>query len=383
MHHRVRALGAAMAVGAAVITLQAPSATAAGADVERCLSDVASKPHPNREVRRTDNTVAITEYLPAGSYRSAKCDASGNLISSVTAEPHRLPDGTIAWLPHKKATQPPDGVTEIVADRGDLRLYDGDWRAAVAEARLQVPPPASPSRVSAPAIPVSHDEAGIKAEAKRMAADPTRGKPRFKIGKQGPPAGSGAVAMMSDPRCSQGVYQYSYQYKNSATHWINLAPISVQFHPTFFQNIAEGFNTWQYTYNVCGFSPVNGVTAATAGGTQTAAATANGGSGNNDGVEVVDAGSLTAGTCAGAVGCAYRYPDLKHDIRINSAYPYCVGWCPGFYDIWSLIAHEAGHVYGFNHTSSAGMVMYPYISTNDASWRYLWHGDYHGLFDVY
>ena len=99
MHHRVRALGAAMAVGAAVITLQAPSATAAGADVERCLSDVASKPHPNREVRRTDNTVAITEYLPAGSYRSAKCDASGNLISSVTAEPHRLPDGTISVTP--------------------------------------------------------------------------------------------------------------------------------------------------------------------------------------------------------------------------------------------------------------------------------------------
>lgn len=333
-------------------------------EVKSCLDHPAAKSH---EVRRTENRVEVTEYLPAGAYRISSCQPDGEFIRSVTAEPHRLPDGRVVWLPHERRLSTSEGVRAVVADFGDFRLYEGDWRAAVAEASRFVPEPASPSRVTKLELPEPIDTATMP---KR------RGDPNVLEIKEGDQDGPPTAQRMSDPRCGYGGYSFAYYNKTAAVHQINLAMISVEHHPAFIENINQGFNTWQYTYNICGFAPVNGVTAATTGYTLTPA-------GSNDGIEIVDAGPLTSGSCAGAVGCAYIWPDLKHDVRLSTAYPYCVGWCAGHYDIWSIMAHEAGHVYGFGHDSTGGMVMYTYVYTNDAGPRYLWWGDYQGLSTIY
>lgn len=245
------------------------SAHAGGpAETRACLDRA---PVKNHEIERTEGRLEITEYLPAGAYRASVC-------------------GTVAWLPHERRIATPKGVRAVVADFADFRLYEGDWRAAVAEASRFVPEPASPSRVTELDLPARTDSA---------TAPKRRGDPNLleiKVGDQdGPPT----AQRMSDPRCGYGGYSFAYYYKTAAVHQINLAMISVEHHPAFIENINQGFNTWQYTYDICGFAPVSGVTAATTGYTSTP-------SGINDGIEIVDAGPLTSGSCAGAAGCAYR-----------------------------------------------------------------------------
>ncbi len=360
-----RYLLAALVASACLLTAASTADAAKPTIASTCLEGA---PADDFEVRRSETGIRVTEYLPAGAYRTSVCGPKGEFVRSVTAEPHRLPDGKIAWLPHERRSATPVGVRAVIADYADFRLYEGDWRSAVAEATSAVPPPASPSRVTKSAPPPLADD--VRPASARQ-GDPDRLE--LAAGAESPPP---TAQRMSDPRCGYGGYSFAYYHKTAALHQINLAMISVEHHPAFIENINQGFNTWQYTYNVCGFAPVGGVTAATSGYTLTPA-------GINDGIEIVDAGPLTSGSCAGAIACAYIWPDLKHDVRLSTAFPYCVGWCPGFYDIWSVVSHEAGHVYGFGHDGTAGMVMYPYINSNDAGNRYLWWGDYQGLSNQY
>jgi len=344
----------AVVVGLAAAAPSASAATRMAEAPDRCSDLAAAKTSERHDVTADRDATRHTEYLVGGSYRVTDCAFDGRLVRSITAEPHRLPTGELAWLPHEVTAPAKGGLASRIADYGDFDLYDGDWRKAVEEASSLVPPPPSPSKLTETTVP-------------------DRGPNGYLHSPEGADRSSRSS---SDPRCSQGGYSFDYYFKTSANHQINLSMIGVVHHPAFIENINEGFNTWQYTYNVCGFTPVNGVTASTTGFTSTPA-------GVNDGIEVVDAGPLTTGSCAGAIACAFIWPDLKHDVRMSTAYPYCVGWCVGHYDIWSVMAHEAGHVYGFGHNSTPGMVMYPYISTNDAGNRYLWWGDYLGLGSTY
>lgn len=111
------------------------------------------------------------------------------------------------------------------------------------------------------------------------------------------------------------------------------------------------------------------------------------------GMNIVDVGTLAWGICAGAVACTYTYgayagPMIETRMRLNHAMPWTVGVYPGWYDIWSVVAHEAGHsvagardLYPPQGTSPSQdpqfwQVMFGYVYTNDNTKRVMALGDY-------
>ncbi|WP_157251872.1 matrixin family metalloprotease [Patulibacter americanus] len=78
---------------------------------------------------------------------------------------------------------------------------------------------------------------------------------------------------------------------------------------------------------------------------------------------------------------------VSFDMLFNYEQPYTDGALPGFYDVWSVAAHEWGHAYGLDHVSGGAyddwLVMYPYSFQNDIKQRWNSQGDLNGIGALY
>ena len=100
---------------------------------------------------------------------------------------------------------------------------------------------------------------------------------------------------------------------------------------------------------------------------------------NQDGYNVVTFG-YTAGHLA--VACAWDGGDNEietADIRFRSMWSWTtthVG-CSGLFDLWSVAAHEAGHVFGLKHSAEGTLTMSPSVGKCEFDPRTLGWGDYY------
>jgi hypothetical protein len=266
----------------------------------------------------------------------------------------------------------------------------------VAKAKAAAIPPADPTALE-PAIPevraTAADVRAFNAAKTTLRKAFEAGRVQVKIGPQERPSsapspnssGRASTRTAAAP-CSTGDYNYNYNgHKSAAVHKYNFFGIGSSYWPTFEQEINEAYNAWQYTYNVCGFTAVGGVTAAMTGYTTDTSTPDGGATFTYNATDVIDAGPLSAGGCAGALACMTRWtndPARRASGRISNAYPWCSGWCTGYWDIRAVMTHEAGHDFGFGHSIDPYETMYASIAAGDAHTRYLWYGVYHGLYDV-
>jgi hypothetical protein len=344
-----------------------------------------------------------TTYLSGGAYRTTTCDAGGTPRRAVLMAPQRLPDGTVAQLPVEEVERNGDKIVETSALRGDLRIYGGAWRKAVSSAKARGLAPLDPASLTSLRLPPRHDEAGVLASSTLgRQARASSGGLRFRPGSAKPRTADArrlsagrlvaskrlAKASGTGDKCT--LWEYSTDGSKLAGgfgYYVNWSLIGSAYHADFTQQTIYGFHTWQFGYNDCGWSNAEIVGTANFGTTSLTAASADGGSGTwNGGTNVVDAGALSASTCAGAVACAYTWKDasgttiLESNVRLSTAMPWTVGWQPGFYDIWSVVTHEGGHAIGrfadLYNASAYWAVMYGYVNTNDATKRLLSLGEY-------
>jgi len=338
-----------------------PAAVADGATPNCRTFERSSGATRTADVAQVGSQLRRTEYFPAGVYTTAVCDADGATRREVTMSPYKLPDGTTTSLPVSETTLQADGsIKRVEAQRPtDLHLYKGDWRTSVTAARKAGLPALEPAKVTT-AKPAASTRAARRTSSKRTTGGP------WKCAETGN-AWSG--------------YKWS---SNSIGYYTNLGAFGI-YAPSFVSETQNAFHTWQFMYNTCSFAapPAIAEVVGTANlGTTSASYTA------NDGINVVDGGTLTSGPCSGALACTSTVGSsgalTDADIRISTAYPWTIGASAGYYDIWSVVAHEAGHAIGFLHSSwNDTLVMYPYTEANDTSHRYLGLGDYNILNYIY
>ena len=94
----------------------------------------------------------------------------------------------------------------------------------------------------------------------------------------------------------------------------------------------------------------------------------------------------------GPVAATYYwyYPSLKQiiefDIVLNSAYDWSTSGESGKYDVWNVVAHEAGHtlvLYDLYPQKDAWLTMYGYTWLGDTLKRTLGYGDRLGVAKLY
>jgi len=409
MHSSTTSL-VACALSACLLAAGAATVSAAPRSASACA---AFAPQPGDAKATAEETGVLggrparTAYLPGGAWRTTTCDESGRPRRQVTMAPQRLPDGRVADLPVAVVERVGDRVVHSSALRGDLRLLGGRWRATVAQARAAGLAPLDPAAVTNDALPPRYDEAGVRAVARTLdgAVASRRGGIRFTRGSATPTTrearqraraaarargGSAptARAAVTGDKCTLGSYSASGSKLGAGYgYYVNWSAIGAVYHADFTTQTIYGFHSWQFGYNDCGWSQAEIVGTANFGTTTQSAASADGGTAIwHGGTHVVDAGALTAGGCAGAIACTWRWTDttgatiLESNVRLNSALPWTIGWQPGFYDIWSIVTHEGGHaIPGLNDLYAASdywAAMYGYGYTNDATKRLLALGEY-------
>jgi len=337
-----------------------PAAVADGATPNCRTFERSSGATRTADVAQVGSQLRRTEYFPAGVYTTAVCDADGTTQREVTMSPYKLPNGTTTSLPVSETTLQADGTVKTVEALrpADLSLDKGDWRKSVTAARKAGLPALQPAKVTTAKPAVS------TRTARRTSSKRTTGGP-WKCAETG-------NAWSGNKWASNGIGYYT-----------NFGAFGA-FSGFFVNETQNGFHTWQFMYNTCSFAapPAVAEVLATANlGTTSASFT------SNDGINVVDGGTLTGG-CSGALACTVSVSSagaiLDADIRLNTAFPWTIGASAGYYDIWSAIAHEAGHAIGFGHSSwNDTLVMYPIQEPNDTSHRYLGLGDYNILHYIY
>lgn len=179
-----------------------------------------------------------------------------------------------------------------------------------------------------------------------------------------------------------GWFSYAYHYRINSS----IPSIPGNAHG----QILSGHHVWNNTTNPCGYADLTSFTAYSDGNT-----TAHGGS--NDGVNVVDFGSMSGGfsSCntAGILACTLFWTTSSYmtgaDIRFNSSVAwYATSGAPpsGYYDVYSTATHESGHALGLGHTSGGStnyLTMYPFQCSGCIRERDLGRGDVNGLRALY
>jgi hypothetical protein len=107
-----------------------------------------------------------------------------------------------------------------------------------------------------------------------------------------------------------------------------------------------------------------------------------------DGVNRLMWGNADNPCSTSAIGCTQRYWDpqtnsiIEADTMLDvdaagssNSKPWTNGTASGRFDIWSIVAHETGHVAGFGHVSNSWNVMYMYQNIDNIDKRSLGEGD--------
>lgn len=327
---------------------------------------------------------AWTEYFADGGYQSTLC-AGGAPVREVRMEPHRLPDGGVEYLPSMTIERRGLGTVVTNAQRGDLRLLGKGWRQVVEAAVAAGLEPVDRSRLEDADVPLLKDDPAIE----RIAAttSPTTPGPIDVSARDRDAPGEGMSAQRAIDKCSTDYFvpQNAAPWHTGVGYYVNWLHTPAQYHADFTNQTINGFLTWQYEINYCGLPNNETIPTAYLGTTSLVAADATGGTPQwNGGVNVVDSGYLTAGGCAGAIGCAWNYDvppyRAQSNIRLNAAFPWTIGAQAGFYDIWNIAAHEAGHsVAELNDVAGEGganAVMFHTSDTGETSKRYLSRGEW-------
>lgn len=183
-------------------------------------------------------------------------------------------------------------------------------------------------------------------------------------------------------KCWQYEYGYAYNFRWT-TPWLGYFTAFGGGWPN--TSIGYGIATWTGTYSFCGFSPSLGLSGYWYGDIPNMAV-------QNDGFNHVGWGwgapcdqynyAGVTNYSAGAFNGSY-YPLVDTDIRFNVNCPWTHGALPGYYDLWSVAAHEFGHAFGaladLTGYYAQDQIMYWQARMNDTDQRHLGWGDYSGM----
>lgn len=302
-----------------------------------------------------DGTLRFTQYGPNGFYKTTLCAENGDPRLEVEMVAVRTPDKEDVWLPVTRRT--PTRQVEALYPR-TLDLYKGNWQSAVRLGRTYGLRPIDRDKVTkAPLV------TNATAAAKRRARAATTGGPW---------------------KCSDNSFLYNgHRWNSGIGYHTNFAAFGI-YGPSFVEETINGLHTWQFRYNSCGLAGSPGgrpETVSTAHlGTTTVTFT------SQDGISVVDGGVVpNLPPCTPAsLACAQPYlgsgsplPLVEADIRLSTSYPWTIGSVANHFDIWSVVAHEAGHALGFGHDPwNDTKIMYPTTESGDTSHRWMGLGDY-------
>ncbi len=337
--------------------------------------------------RSTVTGLEHTDYFAGGAvYRTIACSTSGEFERSMVVATTLAPDGQPVDLPIELVERQGailQGASMLYPDftqAAGAKVWDaGGGRSAVASVLPAVPAPNAPARtVLAP-----------PRQALAAATRLHRGRLRSRRPSRRPRRRAMAFAA-SDAGCTQnsysfenlGWFSYAYHYRINSS----IPSIPGNAHG----QILSGHHVWNNTTNPCGYADLTSFTAYSDGNT-----TAHGGS--NDGVNVVDFGSMSGGfsSCntAGILACTLFWTTSSYmtgaDIRFNSSVAwYATSGAPpsGYYDVYSTATHESGHALGLGHTSGGStnyLTMYPFQCSGCIRERDLGRGDVNGLRALY
>ncbi len=297
----------------------------------------------------------VTEYLPAGSYRTTRCSSAGIGLETQTVE--GLPTRT-----GKTKLR----VTKLVKRVGPGRLF-----------------------VNAIDYDQSENSASPASASRRMLAPLRRVSPQGKrVARTGEPFQGeqsadphGRRAAIGDS-CSNGQYTYVGGEIYTQYYPYHLNPNGIPGGGT--NAVVAGHNAWNNTYNDCAFPDVTNINAAWSGYTQALPAM-------NDGVNVVYFGSVqtycwtndvlacTPMTAVSSNGGPWYFTDIDQVYRPSA--PWSTNGSPAWnqYDLQGVAAHESGHAVGLDHAGSQYLTMFSSIAAGQTYTRTLGYGDARGL----